>query len=57
MIGSQIFFTQMQSYMSAPSVSDIACDNWYASAGCFFLALWQSVQAVWGIHGAMGGQY
>ena len=34
----------------------MACDNWSASAGCLFLALWQSVEAVWSIHGAMEGQ-
>jgi len=30
--------------------------NWSVSAGCFFLALWQSVWAVWGFHGTLGGQ-
>ena len=32
------------------------CNNRSASAGCFFLALWRSIQAVWGLHGAMSGQ-
>jgi len=32
----------------------LACDNWSAFAGCFFLALWGSAQTVWGLHGAMG---
>jgi len=53
------FFTQIQSYMNALldfSVRHMACDNWSASAGCLFLTLWRSVQAVWSIHGAMGGQ-
>ena len=38
------------------SVSDIASDNWSASTGYFFVALWQFVWAVWGIYDTMDGQ-
>jgi len=55
----QFFDTNAKLYTeSAPCfwilVSDLACESWSVPASCFFLALWQSVWAVWVCHATNG---
>ena len=52
--------TQMQSYINALlyiSVSDLIYSDWFASAGCFFLALCWCLWVVCCLYGTNDSQY